>query len=393
MSKQARDITEIAQKQRHLFLLQKIKENKVLTNIEIRELEGYEKKPDAPILPIIKTSPAKRAPKKKAVPAKDKRGQAPRTNRKRLPLPGLIVRRLGFECESLAEADCIIRKERPRLRKTLAKYLKKYPELCEAWERGQLLRNIKSCAAAIMTVTQSAKLLGFARGAELRELLDTDIEICDLWEQTRIQAIVAAKKALAESAKAGNQQAIKAIESFLYDEGEGRAANVNYSQLTINQTADLFGVTRQTVYDWYTKHGLVRNAEGGINLKSTIEWYGNFIKHKGNGKLLPADKLRDLKAEEKKIDLAERRHQLLSREEVIAGLLERWQNVVGAFRYKARELATMVHGQTVDGSEDILSRFFEDLQREWLTVPEFLYLDPAGAEKFDELMEILKGGE
>jgi len=272
----------------------------------------------------------------------------------------------------------------------LAEYIKRFPPLAEAWERGQLLRNLKGCAAAIMTVTQAAKLLGFERGRELRELLDTDTEVCDLWEQTRIKAVADAKQALAKAAKSGNQQAIKAVESFLYDEGEGRTANINYAALTINQMADLFGVTRQTIHDWYSKHGLIRNAEGGINLKDAIAWYSAFTKRKTNGRLLPADKLRDLKAEEKIIDLAERRHELLSREEVVAGLLGRWGRIVGSFKYKGRELASMVHGQTVDGIEDILSRFFEDLQREWLTVPEFLYLETAGAEKLEELFILLR---
>jgi len=316
-----------------------------------------------------------------------------RRNRPRFPVPELAVRRLGFECEDLAAADIILGKERPRLRKTLDGYIKKHPELGRAWERGQLLRNIRACAAAIMTVSQAAKLLGFNRGAELRELLDTDGEIRDIWEQTRIQAIAAAKQALAEAAKEGNQRAIKAIEGFLYDEGEGRAVNINYSQLSINQAADLFGVTRQTIYDWYTKNGLARNVDGSINLKGAIEWYGNFVKRRPDGRVLPADRLRDLKAEEKKIDLAQRRHQLLDREEVTAGLLGRWQKIVGAFKYKGRELATMLHGQTVDSSEDIINRFFEDMQREWLTVPEFLYLPAAAAEKFDEIMQLLKDGE
>jgi len=319
-----------------------------------------------------------------------KKAAVKRTNRNRLPVPGLFVRRLGFECEDLAAADIILGKERPRLRGTLSGYIGKHPELGAAWERGQLLRNIRACAAAIMTVSQAAKLLGFNRGAELRELLDTDNEVRNIWEQTRIQAIVSAKTALAEAAKSGNQQAIKAMEIFLCDEGEGRAVNINYSALTINQMADLFGVTRQTIYDWYTKHGLLRNTEGGIDLKSAIEWYGNFVKRRTDGRILPADKLRDLKAEEKKIDLAQRRHRLLDREEVMAGLLGRWQKIVGAFKYKGRELATMVHGQTVDGSEDILNRFFEDLQREWLTVPEFLYLPPGAEKRLEELLVILR---
>ena len=86
---------------------------------------------------------------------------------------------------------------------------------------------------------------------------------------------------------------------------------------------------------------------------------------------------------------ATRTEHLLNREDVIAGLIGRWQKTVGALKCKARELATMVHGQTVDNSEDILSRFFEDLQREWLTVPEFLNLPEAAQEKFNELMKAL----
>lgn len=339
-----------------------------------------------------KTKKLKKTPQAKRRGSKKKAADK-RTNRKRLPVPELAVRHLGFERESLAQADIVLHKERPRLRKTLAEYIKKFPPLADSWERGQLLRNIKVCAAAIMTVTQAAKLLGFERGRQLRELLDTDTETGDLWEQTRIHAVADAKMALAQAAKGGNQQAIKAIENFLYDEGEGATANINYSQLTVNQMAELFGVTRQTIYDWYAKQGLARNTDGSINLKSAIEWYGNFAKRKVNGRLLPADKLRDLKAAEKQIDLAERRHQLLPREEVLTGILSRWQKIVGTFKYKARELATMVHGQTVDGSEDILNRFFEDLQREWLTVPEFLYLPEAAQEKFKALLESLKGSE
>ena len=87
---------------------------------------------------------------------------------------------------------------------------------------------------------------------------------------------------------------------------------------------------------------------------------------------------------------ATRTEHLLNREDVIAGLIGRWQKTVGALKCKARELATMVHGQTVDNSEDILSRFFEDLQREWLTVPEFLNLPEAAQEKFNELMKALR---
>lgn len=114
--------------------------------------------------PRLKSNPqAKRRGSKKKAAVK-------RTNRNRLPVPGQFVRSLAFECESLAEADIKLHRQRPRLRSTLAEYIRKYPVLGESWERGQLLRNLKGCAAAIMTVSQSAKLLGFERGLELQDV-------------------------------------------------------------------------------------------------------------------------------------------------------------------------------------------------------------------------------
>jgi len=64
--------------------------------------------------------------------------------------------------------------------------------------------------------------------------------------------------------------------------------------------------------------------------------------------------------------------------------------MVGAFTYKRRELASMCHGQTVEGIEDILSRFFEELQRKQLELPDFLEV-PENAEKLlQQLFEMLQ---
>jgi DNA-binding transcriptional MerR regulator len=333
----------------------------------------------------IEKRPRKRTNRK----AKPKRGP-------RLPFTPVFAKRLGYECSDMAEADIELHRARPRLRKTLAEYAQKYSEIGRAFERGQLLRNLRACAGAIMTVSQTAKKLGFDHSMQLRELLDSDAEINSLWEQTRIDTVAKAKTALVKVAEEGNQQAIKAIENFLYDEGEGRggSANINYAKLTVSQMAELFGVTRQTIHAWYTKNGLPRAGDGTINLKDAIRWFEGFTKSKVTDTApLPSDALRNLKAEQMKLNLAERRHDLLDRAEVIGGLAARWQKITSGFRYRTRELATMVHSQTVEKTTDILRRFFGELQEGWLDVPEFLYLPADAEKKYIELMETLKEGD
>ena len=76
--------------------------------------------------------------------------------------------------------------------------------------------------------------------------------------------------------------------------------------------------------------------------------------------------------------------------EVIGGLAARWQKITSGFRYRTRELATMVHSQTVEKTTDILRRFFGELQEGWLDVPEFLYLPAEAEKKYIELLELIK---
>ena len=49
MSKKTRDIPEIAQKQRHLSLLEKVRENKTLSKAELRELKKLEHRSVSPM--------------------------------------------------------------------------------------------------------------------------------------------------------------------------------------------------------------------------------------------------------------------------------------------------------------------------------------------------------
>lgn len=301
---------------------------------------------------------------------------------------------MGFEYENLVAADTAA-----GTKKLLSQILPKYPKLQAAWDRGQFLRNLQALAGVVSTVSEAAHKLNLPSSEVLRDMLDSDSEVSDIWKQTRLNTIIEAREALLAAAREGNHVAIRAVENYLQEEKhpgapEGRADTARMRQIEL---VDLFGVTKITINDWINKQGMPRNSDKTYNLADVIRWYSGFVKRKEGGKILPADRLRDLKAEEKQLDLAARQHQLLEREEVIAGLIGRWQNIIGAFRYKQRELAGLVHSQTIDNIENILGRFFEDLQREWLTVPEFLYLSEEAGKKLTECMELCqvnqKGGE
>lgn len=322
-----------------------------------------------------KTTKKKTAKRSKKAPAASERG--------RYPISITEVRRLGYECEDLVSADAEARTSRP-----LASILKRYSRLAAAWERGQFLRNLKALAGVVATVSEAAHKLGLPSGEALRDMIDCDAEVGDIWRQKRLNTIIEARAALLESAKEGNQTAIRAVENYLREEKGSAGARADTSRLRQTELCELLSTPRVTINDWIARQGLPRNADRTYNLTEVLRWYTEFLKRKDAGRIQPADKLRDLKAEEKQLQLAERKHQLLDREEVIAGLVGRWQKIVGALRYKKREMANLVHGQTVDNIEDILGRFFEDIQRECISVPEFLNLPPAAAEKLSECMEI-----
>lgn len=362
---------EIAQKQRHLLLLGRVRGNQALTKAELEELYQYEQMASR---------------QKQVVRVKKPKNREPRTvNRRNLyRISQTAVRRLGYECADLAEADSAAALARP-----LAEFLGRDEKLMAAWERGQFLRNLKAKASVVDTVTEAASALKLQSGQALREILDTDLEAANIWFQTRLDTRIRVREAMLEAAKEGNQKAISVVENYLKDDQKQRPAGTDLTRLIQKEIADLFDVTRITVNDWTNKHRCPRNADGSYNLYEAIKWYDNYLRSRAAGKAPTADTLRDMKAEQMKLDLAERKGQLLPREEVVAGLVARAQAMVGAFTYKRRELASMCHGQTVEGIEDILSRFFEELQRKQLELPDFLELPAAAEEKFNELLEIL----
>ena len=224
--------------------------------------------------------------KKTAAKITPKRGGARgKRGRRRMPISAVKVKSLGYQCESLTEADTKIDLDKP-----LAKVIEKYKSLKAAWRRGKLLRELEGLAETA-TVSQAAfklKELGFeefATGQVLRNFMDHDSEADDLWRSVSITTWINNRRNLLTAAADGNARAMQLVEIWLKDRTEDSPIGSDTGRLRVNEIAEIFGVTRITINDWYKKQGLPRNGDGSFDLKTAIRWFEDFtIKKCGRGK-------------------------------------------------------------------------------------------------------------
>lgn len=380
MPKKTGDVTEIAQKQRHLSLLEKVREKRTLTKAEIRELKRFERGLTAPVQ--VET-------KRKRRPGRKKKPSRPGA---RLPITEADVRRLGLECESLPAAESEVKlpgrysvKKSPR---RLSAIFKEYPQLQEAWDRGRFLRDLKAVARTGASVPEAAKKLGFAHGRVLRTMIDEDPEVKDLWKQTRLEVYVEIKTALVGEAKDGNQAAIKTVEKFLLEEKEHPAFDP--AHITLLQLKELTGKDPKTIYDWRTKAGLPRNADKTFDLGIVWAWHEGYLLKKITAEKAPVasrDPLREVRAEKLRVELAKHRNDLLVRSEVICSQIAWAQNVRGFLERGVGELARLCSNQPRERIAEIHRSFFRDLLAAVAKVPPELNLS---AEQDRELNDFLK---
>ena len=379
---------EIAKRQRYLFLLQKVKENKTLSKVELDELSRYERKMTGKVIfssgigtsikrskrPSIKRSTKQSKKRKKKILV---------AKRIRLPVKEAEVRKLGLECENLTEADAAIKK-----RKSLKEILKKHPQLRQAWDRGRFLRNLRGLARTGASVPKAAKKLGFANGQVLRTMINEDAEVGDLWDQTQLEVYIEIKSAIVEAAKEGKADAVRAVESFLLEEKE--SPEFDPARITILQLTEQTGKSRQTIHEWYTKFGLPRNADKTFDLSIFLAWYEEFLLKKasvGKEPGIELDPLKAMKAEKLKVELASHRNELLDRNKVIISLVAWAQSIVSFCDRGVEELSRLCSSQPRAKIAEITRGFFRDLHTEISRVPKDLHM-PAGKEK--ELVAFLR---
>lgn len=374
---------EIAKRQRYLHLLQKVKENKTLSKVELDELSRYERKM---VSKVILGNLRKRSTKQSKKQSKKSKKKILAAKRLRLPVEEAEVRRLGLECENMTEADAAI-----RTRKSLKEIFKKHPQIRQAWDRGRFLRNLRDLARTGVSVSEASKKLGFANGRVLRAMLDDDMEVGDLWNQTRLQIYIEIKSALIETAKEGKADAIRAVENFLLEEKERPVFDP--AHVTILQLTELTGKARQRIHEWYTKFGLPRNADKTFDLSIFLAWHEEFLLKKasmGKESVAVLDPLKAMKAEKLKVELASHRNELLDRNEVIIGQIAWVQNIISFCDRGVEELSRLCCSQPREKIAEIHRRFFRDLHSEAVNIPKELRLPAALGRKLNKILYELK---
>lgn len=141
-------------------------------------------------------------------------------------------------------------------------------------DRKRFLEKLGELAAVSCTISETARFLGFPDGQSLRDLLDSDNEALQIWEDARQDLFVKTRQCLQVAAEKGVASAVRALVVIMRDEGQ--IQKFNPEAVTTNQLAELTGRSRQTIHQWHAKHGLPQNADGTFNLREFIPWLENW---------------------------------------------------------------------------------------------------------------------
>ncbi len=374
---------EIAKKQRHVFLLRKVQENKTLSKAELAELKRYERQTAGKITAKAGVTSKVQPKKKKTLAKAGKRGRS--------PLREAEVRRLALRCEDVADADSEIRTRSP-----LVLILKRFPRLKKAWDRGRFLRNLRDLASQAPSIAQAASHLGFSE-QKFQELLDEDMEVADIWKKEQLKLYVETRRQVFELAADDVSWAKKCIYDLMTKHPEaGLRADVLEVSITTEQLAKLTKKSIQTIYNWLKKFNLPRNTDKTFNLCMVWAWYEEFLLKKASGgdaSITPLDPLKQVKAERIRLELRKSRKELLNRDEVIAGQIVWFHNILGCFERGVEELTRLCYGQDREKIAEIFESFFTRLHVESCKIPKEFHLSMKQEQDLFEFLRSLKPHE
>jgi len=325
---------------------------------------------------------------------KVKKGKAPAAHerkRRRMPISAVKVKSLGYQCESLTEADTKIDLDKP-----LAKIIEKYKSLKAAWRRGKLLRELEGLAETA-TVSQAAfklKELGFeefATGQVLRNFMDHDSEADDLWRSVSITTWINNRRNLLTAAADGNARAMQLVEIWLKDRTEDSPIGSDTGRLRVNEIAEIFGVTRITINDWYKKQGLPRNGDGSFDLKTAIRWFEDFtIKKCGRGKgpVSILNPFQQVKTERERVKLLRDQGAVVNRGNAIGWQVAQLQNILNEF-HKIPDYANLMFQQPREEIARVLEDLRDQITAKLQHIPEELKLSNEAKEILMALYRVL----
>jgi hypothetical protein len=362
---------QIARKQRHILLLQKVKDNKPLTPKEVQELEGYEAKYAA--AQAAAENPPSALRKLKAKPLK---------------LMEASVRQAALECESIEAAA-----EKLGVA-DLESLLTGKPKLAAAWERGRFLRQVRIVGLKGIVAEEADRFFEPALGrGELCAKLKRDRALHDVWTSAALEAKLAVREGLIQRARRGEAdvKVMELYERLLLDGPEaGNGGQIDWHDLTPTQLEKATGIARIQWRRWEEKNGCPRKANRRYSLPAVIAWL-RVYEDTGGVKLeqglnpMQAEKLRRYKLEN---DEAE--GQLLPRADVAKILTQRAARLRELLsEARAQEWSQAHEGKTAAQLKPLYLEAFRQARLAWKDVPEDLPLPEPARAKIAEALALL----
>jgi hypothetical protein len=359
----------IARKQRHILLLQKVKDNKALTPKEVQELEGYEAKHQA----------AEAAqPQAASQPAKSKTPRAMEAS----------IRHAGFECESIEAAA-----ERLGVA-DIESLLTGKPKLAVAWERGRFLRQVRAIATETLVVADEVDrfLVPALERGRFAELLKCDKTLHDVWTSGRALAATGPQRGLKRLADAGDARAMSIYERLLVDRSEaGAGRQIEWDNLTPTQLEQATGIKRNQWRRWEEKHGCPRRANRRYSLPAVIEW---LREHEATGGIRLEHGLNPLQAEKvrrERMANDENEGRLMETDLHVEEICRRARCLAALLSAeRAQEWSLAFAGKTEAQLREIILPAFEKVVDEYEKIPDDVTLPAAARAKFEEGFQLLR---
>lgn len=319
------------------------------------------------------------------------RGKKRKGKRGRTLLGMAQAQRLGYDYETIAEAD-----KNSGIKSNLFDYLSKHPKLRDSYDRGRLLRVLVRTAPNSMIYEAATKLknLGFNQfktGQDLRDFLDKDAEANEMWETARVNAAIKNREDLRNAAAGGNVKAIELLDKWTIDRRKETGETfTGFNRIGVNQMAELFRVSRTTVWDWATQKGLPKNIDGSFDLSAAIQWFEKYSIQKVTTKTGPVtlNPLQSVKAENAKLELQEKKGELTKREKYIGWRLLILKSLKGKMD-DIISVSNLLYGQPREEIANILEKYRDELFKCIRDVPAELKLPKEAMQKLNELYEII----
>ncbi len=288
--------------------------------------------------------------------------------------------RLGFDCDDIAKAD-----KESGIKQNLFKYFQKHPKLRDSFDRGRMLRALAKTApnSLIYEAARRLKDLGFTQfqtAQDLRNFLDKDVEANELWESARVNAAIDNRENLRKAAGEGNVKAIELLDKWTIDRQKetGESGSANFNRISTNQMAELFGVTRQSIYEWNTQKGLSANLDGTYDLYNAIKWFGDFTVQKIATKSGPVilNPKEAVKTELAKLELQEKKGEMVGRNFFINWRILILKTLKGKMD-DIISIANNIYGQPRETIVNILEKYRDELYKCIRDMPDELKLNDA----------------